>query len=190
MKLVSFLFAALIAATSLSGANYDHHIHNAHNSLKTRNFKQAHHHLNQVIQENPNHSQAHELKGHISFAEGNSSEAISHLSRAIEANPKNSTAYFDRGVAHLSQGNTEQATKDIRIALELNPKLHERLKQADPQGQTYKAPNPVKASNPVKKTVKKSAPKKKNLGLHSISMKKGTVKIKKGIVAFRSKGKR
>lgn len=184
MKLVSFLFAALIAAASLSGANHDHHFHNAHNSLKTRNFKQAHHHLNQVIQENPNHSQAHELKGHISFAEGNSNEAISHLSRAIESNPKNSTAYFDRGVAHLSQGNTDQATKDIRTALELNPKLHERLKQADPQAQTYKAPAPVK------KAVKKSAPKKKNLGLHSISMKKGTVKIKKGIVAFRSKGKR
>lgn len=74
-----------------------------------------------VLDQQPNHGQAHHFLGILEQQRGNGDAAIDHLKRAVSAEPKSPLHHADLGFVRVALGQHAEAVEDFTAALRLNP---------------------------------------------------------------------
>ena len=84
-----------------------------------RDYDQAIHDYNKVIEVNPRYAEAYNNRGIAYFYKGDYDQAIRDSTKAIEIGPRYAGAYYNRGAAYAKKGENDQAIRDLKKACEL-----------------------------------------------------------------------
>ena len=77
--------------------------------------------LSDVIQRNPNDSEAYNTRGAAYARVGNFSDAVADFTKAVQLNPRNAAAFTNRALADRQTSHPDLALADFNQALQANP---------------------------------------------------------------------
>lgn len=87
------------------------------------NQQQALDAFSQVIQQNPNHAEAHAKRGNVRYQLGDRQGAFEDYNRALQLDPNLIQAYVNRGSVWSDLGNEQAAIEDYTQAIQRDPNL-------------------------------------------------------------------